>query len=106
MINPFKMINGVKSTIISKLLPSLQTFGRILLVHLLTILFGLISVILLLIRPGKTIRQNDKMYIWTNNQPDNLLGQERMIKDWVSPQRPTETADLGNHSSAKVKVSR
>ena len=52
------------------------------------------------------MRQNDKMYIWTNNQPDNLLGQERMIKDWVSPQRPTETADLGNHSSAKVKVSR
>ena len=29
-----------------------------------------------------------------------------MIKDWVSPQRPTETADFGNHSSAKVKVSR
>ena len=53
MINPFKMINGLKSNIVSKLLPSLKAFGRLLLVHFLTTLFGLISVILLLIRPGK-----------------------------------------------------
>ena len=46
------LINGMMSTIVSKCIPYLQSFGRRLLVHLLTIIFGLISVILQLIRPG------------------------------------------------------
>ena len=46
------LINGMISTIVSKCIPYLQSFGRRLLVHLLTIIFGLISVSLQLIRPG------------------------------------------------------